>query len=204
MDFFRQICRSLVMRHARAFFLVLGWTVIGLAGGGCGAESTHAPIGGESPTDRPTARHVSLEGLSLALPIGWDGYSYVRAPADGIGRDQRVIQVSNQTFPERRPQDDLARQMATRLDHDGILVVVWDHEHDVANIDDYSSGPLRLGRDDFRSPAFEGMSSGHSGLMRDLRVGGRFLRLFVELGALEPSSEQLTAVNAVLASLKVE
>lgn len=189
------------MRKCLAFAAL---AILGAATPGCGGDSS--PTLSPEPEHRASTRRVALAGISLALPAGWDGHSYARAPADKVGSTQRVIQASSEKLPQKRAEDDLARLAATSLSHDGILVIIWDHEGEPINSDDYtaSTRPLRLKEEDFREDAFEGMVSGHAGLMRDVRIKGRFLKLFVEAGREVPMQPQLAQVNSLLASLAVD
>jgi hypothetical protein len=168
----------------RAVFALVSLTLLV---SGCGAGAAD-----ETPPPSPALGDF---GITLQLPEGWEGRSYVNET--GL----RVLQAAN--FPLPAEDDDVGNTAKQGMTEDGIHVSLWEYPPD-PGMDEESFPPaelpIQIDRTHFNS--FKG--SGSETAARMVSVTGRLLQVIVSFGRPNPEEERLAEANRVLASLEIE
>lgn len=166
---------------------ILALVSLTLLASGCGS--------GADDEAAPASRTLSDFGVTLELPDGWDGSSYVNET--GL----RVLQAAN--FPLPPEDDDVGNTAKQGMTEDGIHVSLWDWPPDPRMDEESfvpSELPIQIDRTHFNS--FEGFGSETAA--RTVSVMGRLLQVIVSFGRPHPGDELLADANRVLGSLTIE
>jgi hypothetical protein len=148
-------------------------------------------------------RRLARNGVSVAVPPGWDGRMLFREPAGSWGVLFQVANFelpSNQGFepPRKLPpgQEDPIKAMG----EDDVLVTVSSDEADGAPAPE----PVSLDALRFLPTGAPRVPHGHSLAERSLCFGARCLRIEVDFGGRTPARSLRERVDEVLASIAVE
>ena len=135
---------------------------------------------------------LSRSGLTLAVPAGWHGESFVNE------RGMTVFRVGSFAYPER-PDDDVGQIARDTMSKDDVLINIVDMTGVDPQNDVYRpiSGPLTVdasqatGQEGYPVPA----------VIDSVLVDGHTLYLSVAFGSDPLSPTQVAAANGVLATV---
>jgi hypothetical protein len=162
---------------------------------GCGGAATGAqPVG---PSRERAA--IGVDGVSIELPGGWDGYAMRNA--DGTV----TIWAANTAFAEVSARPEYPHRTLASLPEDAVAVEIVTQP---GGIDPAAfpplSPPIRLADGYFLSDAFEGQPAPHvSSQIVHARLADTALYVQVYFGRNEPGEELRALANEVLATLTV-
>jgi hypothetical protein len=161
---------------------------------GCGGQ-------GEPPASHPTESELRHQGISIAVPEGWDGRVLF---TDAAGEGPVMFQVANFALPlnegleppqELPPgQEDPIKAMTG----DDLLVMISTDQVAVAG----RAGPPRISEQSFLARGSPRIPHGHDVAEELGCVHGRCVRVTVDFAS-PPSRDLIDAVNDVLASLTI-
>jgi hypothetical protein len=162
---------------------------------GCGGAAA------EEPQRRSAeARSVGVDGISIELPPGWDGY----ATRIGPDREVPVIWAANTPFTEGSAGAEFPQQTLATLPEDGVAVEVVGQPPPVGASRPLLSTPLRLSDGYFLAEAYEGQPAAHvSTQIIEARLEGHALYVQVFFGRNQPTAAMRARADDVLASLTV-
>jgi hypothetical protein len=142
-------------------------------------------------------RRLELAGLSVELPVRWDGFTRQEGHED----DSPAVFAANIAWPEGVAVDELARQ----LPRDGVAIAAvssWHVPHEVARTT--LDQPITLDNGRFLAESYEGQPARNVSTQLIFgRVGDRFLWIRVLFGRNEPDERMRADAEAVLATLRV-
>jgi hypothetical protein len=164
----------------------------------------------ETPTDEALAeanrvlatialeqRRLELGGLSVELPVGWNGFTR----QEGHENDSPTVFAASIAWPEGVAVDELARQ----LPPDGVAVAAvssWLVPHEVARTT--LDQPITLAQGRFLAESYEGQPARNVSTQLVFgRVGDRYLWIEVLFGRNDPNERMRADAEAVLATLRV-
>jgi hypothetical protein len=165
---------------------------------GCGTTSSSA----DGTRDQGAATNqrgetLSLNGLTLAVPAGWDSESFINPSR------MSVFRVGSFSFPDAA-DDDVGQTARTFMEPDDVLVNIVDFEavrtHEGNPYYEPLTSPLTVdaaqavGQEGYTVPA---------AVIRGVRLNGHNLYVSVSFGSAPPSRAQVEAANAVLRTLSV-
>jgi hypothetical protein len=176
------------VRHALAAPLALVAVAAALVSG-CGAAQTRGAAGA-----------VGLDGVSIELPPGWDGYA---THADGGDRIV-VIWAASTPFSEASGAD-FPHEALAALPADGIAVEIVAQPPQVDSASwTQLAPPLRLADGYFLGDSYKGQPAANvSTQIIQARLGDRALYVQVFFGRNEPSEAMRARANEVLGALSV-
>jgi hypothetical protein len=162
---------------------------------GCGATSNSTADRARDPgaaRDNGSAS-LSLHGLTLTVPAGWDSESFLNP--SGLS----VFRVGSFAFPHR-PDDDVG-QIARQWGPTDVLVNIVDFTAvDSREGSPYTPVTPPLAVDGSQATPQEGYTV-PAAIVRSVRIHGHKLYLSVAFGSAPPSPAQVAAANAVLQTL---
>lgn len=160
---------------------------------------------------------LNAHGVSVSPPPGFEGRVFRRpafgevtaSAADGPPAPPGevpnvVVQVSTIALPP--DTGDFASGAVDRLDHDDVLIVLFEYDASAAAQGLFSRQgvPRVLGPDDFSPTVLQRTIQGQAGCQFFFSEGGRAFCLYVVLGAHARRAALVAKVNAVLATLRIE
>lgn len=144
-------------------------------------------------------RRIELDGLSIELPDGWDGF----AKDLGVYEPTPALYAANVAWPDRGANldDPSTREGFERLPADGIVIAAAAGRHgDEAGRT--LEPPIRLSDGYFHADSYEGQPAPHVSIqLISGWIGERFVSIQVNFGRNDPSDAMRAEANAVLASL---
>jgi hypothetical protein len=142
-------------------------------------------------------RRLELNGLSIELPVGWDGF----ARQHGHDDEAPALFAANVAWPERSD----VQALLERLPPDGVVVSVvssWSVSADVARTT--LRQPITLDDGRFSAGSYEGQPAPNVSTQRmSGRVGDRYLWIQVFFGRNDPDRSMRDEAEAVLATLEM-
>lgn len=160
-----------------------------------------------------TGRSLSAHGLSVVVPIGWDG-SIRRSRGDGddtpvddvgpLGTSNPVLQVAS--FPLPRVRGDYGGGAVEAMRPTDVFVALVEFDHQAADTPLFASlGPDRFGADDFHRGTMHRPMPGHTGHQQFFRTpGGRAFSLYVALGSHRLRSAGAARAAAVVTTIRID
>ena len=156
---------------------------------------------------------LSYEGVSVELPLGWDGAIRHRPiPArelsvggDGQAEDSHVVvHAANFSLPPDRGDFGSGAVESMRSEH--LLIVVFDYGPDAAGtvLFRHQGVPVPLDPEAFDPNMMQRPLPGQSGLQRFFTVDGRGYCLYVALGSHRNRHALVAHANEVLLTLDLE
>jgi hypothetical protein len=139
-------------------------------------------------------------GFSVVVPPGWQGR--ISKPD---GPSPAALNLANFSIPRRNFLDG-NDDPATRWRRDAVLLTVLDWTRSLTASTRGQFRPasaLALRSEDFRRGGFEGIPQGHAFARRSMRVDGRSLEVWAQLGKPAASSADIAGVNRVLARIRL-
>jgi hypothetical protein len=161
---------------------------------GCGGEGDPPA----SHADRPELTH---QGISIAVPAGWDGRVLF---TDAAGEGTVVFQVANFALPTNEGIEPPRKLAPGEVDPikamagDDLLVMISTGQAAVAGRTD----PPLIGERSFLARGSPRIPHGHAVAEELGCVRGRCVRVTVDFAS-PPSRDQVAAANDVLASLTI-
>jgi hypothetical protein len=194
-------------RPPRRWVAVAAVAAVVLAGIGLPLAMLWGLFGADRSDLRPAGSTVTGYGLSLELPAGWEG-----GVAGPRGSDYGpFLQAAN--HPLAPPESDpFATTTRRELAHDDVTLVLIEYTRSLAErgLEPGEKGnfpveelPISIREEDFQS-SFEGVSDLHDFARRTFTINGRSFDLWVEFGQKPAPGSLVSAVDEVLATLRVE
>ena len=154
---------------------------------------------------------LSADGVSVALPSGWEGEIFNRAP-EGADRSlnqpedievaRNVVHLANFALPAHR--GDFGSGAVEIMNSGAILVVLFEHGPESADTPLFArSGVPRLTVDEFDPQQMQRTLSGQSGRQIFFNEAGRAFCLYVVLGGHRQRGMLVPLVNEVLATVDI-
>jgi predicted small secreted protein len=147
-------------------------------------------------------RRLALGGLSIELPVGWDGYAKHLSPYD----EAPSVYAANVPWPDvgQNVERPAVRELFERLPRDGVVISAvssWNAADRVARA---LVPPIELADGYFLADSYEGQPAPHVSTQLIFgRIGDRFLNVQVLFGRNDPDEAMRAEANAVLATLTV-
>ena len=147
-------------------------------------------------------RRLALAGLSVELPVGWDGFvKYAdldnRAPA---------VYAANVPWPDVGQDVSQAalRERFENLPRDGVVISAVSSWYAGGEVPPKLAPPIELSDGYFLADSYEGQAAPHVSTQLIFgRIGDRFLNVQVFFGRNDPDEAMREEANAVLATLTV-
>jgi hypothetical protein len=190
------------MRNSRV--LIAGLVVLVALLTGCGAAGGDAPRGAEprvhGQRGEAAPQRLDRNGISLRIPVGWDGRVLFR---ESSGRDGVIFQVANFELPandglappaELPPGEEDPLKAMTGRD---VLVMISD------GAGEGSPAPRLVTVEHLAPIAGPRVPRGHSLAARSFCFGRRCVDVEVDFGSTSPGDVDVRRVDEVLASLSV-
>ncbi|MBA3366919.1 MAG: hypothetical protein H0U03_14250 [Actinobacteria bacterium] len=173
---------------------ILALLVLCAVAAGCGAAERHAADAG------PETRRLGLDGLSIELPVGWDGFVKRLGPR---GDETTALHASNIPWPEPlRNLDAGSLRQIQRLPRDGVLISAVAGTRGAESAARSLAPPIGLADGYFLDDSYEGQPAPHVSTQLIVgRVGDRFLNVQVFFGRNDPDEAMRAEANAVLRTL---
>jgi hypothetical protein len=155
-----------------------------------------------SPTSS-TATTLAGEGITVDLPMGWEGAIY-RRQAEVGEVPHPVVHVA--TFPLPADRGDFGNGAVNLMGFDDVLIVILEYEPASAGTALFSriGLPRRLGGADFRPTTLQRMIPGHAGAQRFFTEAGRPFCLYVVIGAYQRAARLAADASSVLATVRID
>jgi hypothetical protein len=179
-----------------------------------GAFQLWAVFGRETPSDELLAeanrvlatvavepRLLALGGLSIELPVGWDGFAKQLGPDD----ENPALYAANVRWPDvgQDLAQDALQALFERLPADGVVVSAVSSSY-VEPGARALRPPITLADGYFLADSYEGQPAQHvSTQLISGRVGERFLSVQIFFGRNDPTDAMRAEADAVLATLSV-
>lgn len=172
-------------------------------------------LGSETPTDELLAeanrvletfavepRPLALDGLSVELPVGWDGF------VKQLGHDDEAPSVYAASVPwpdvGQNVDNPAVRELFQRLPRDGVVISAVSSWQAAGRVARPLSPPIKLADGYFLADSYEGQPAPQVSTQLILgRVGDRFLNVQVFFGRNDPDEAMRAEADAVLATLAV-
>lgn len=147
-------------------------------------------------------RRLDLAGLSLELPVGWDGFVKYADPDD----QAPAVYAANAPWPDvgQNVEQAATRELFEKLPRDGIVISAVSSWYAGGEVPRKLTPPIQLGDGYFVADSYEGQPAPH--VSTELifgRIGDRFLNVQVFFGRNDPDKTMRDEANAVLATLRV-
>jgi len=194
-------------RPPRRWVVAAAVAAVVLAGIGLPLVVLSGLFGADRSDPRPSGSTVTGYGLSLELPAGWEGG--VTGP---LGSDYGpFLQAANRPLPPPE-SDPFATATRRELAPDDVTLVLIEYTKNLAERgrEPGENGnfpvvelPISIREGDFQ-PSFEGVSDLHDFARRTFTINGRSFDLWVEFGQKPAPGSLVSAVDEVLATLRVE
>jgi len=145
---------------------------------------------------------LALGGLSMELPVGWDGF----VKQLGHGDEAPSVYAANVPWPDVGQNVEQAplRELFERLPRDGVVisaVTSWQAARRTARP---LTPPVKLADGYFLAESYEGQPAPHVSTQLIVgRIGDRFLNVQVYFGRNDPDDAMRAEANAVLATLAI-
>jgi hypothetical protein len=158
-----------------------------------------------APSTGRTAGKVAIEsvgpnyGLTVQLPTGWSGRIYNEQP--GGSAPAGYVQAANFRLPAN--DDDVGTAAAATMKPHDVLIILLESLGDGGLDFNPLGSPLVITRADF-GPATEGVPSDHALARTFVSAAGRRFVVSVQFGSRAVSDDQLTRVNDVLSTLRIQ
>ncbi len=178
-----------------------------------GAFQVWVVFGSETPSDELLAeanrvletvalapRLLALDGLSIKLPVGWDGFVKHLGPDD----ESPALYAASVPWPDAGQNVEQApvREQFERLPPDGVVISAVFGPQGVDPGARALEPPLDLADGYFLADSYEGQPAPHvSTQLISGRAGDRFLHVQVFFGRNDPDEAMRAEANAVLATL---
>jgi hypothetical protein len=164
-----------------------------------GLVVTSQQVGGGSSETIVPARVIRGLGLSIGLPVGWDGRIYENDT--GL----RVVQAAGVRLASG--DDDSGSETMRAMGSDGIIVSVWYWTDwpppGQSGARDSITLPLQISRSDFGDFGCYADRPAPATAMRGGTVDGHLIQTVVFFGTESPSDDAISQANSVLASLTI-
>jgi hypothetical protein len=144
-------------------------------------------------------RRLALDGLSIVLPLGWDGYVKHLGP----DRENPALYAANVPWPDvgQNLADAPVDELFERLPRDGVVISAASGR----NVEPGARAltpPIKLADGYFLADSYEGQPAPHVSTQLIFgRVGDRFLNVQVFFGCNDPDGAMRGEADAVLATL---
>lgn len=180
-----------------------------------GAFQVWVVFGDETPSDALLAeanrvlatvtlesRALALAGLSIELPIGWDGF------VKQLGHDDEApsVYAANVPWPDvgQNVEHAPVRELFERLPRDGVVISAVSSWQAAGRVARPLAAPIKLADGYFLADSYEGQPAPHVSTQLILgRIGDRFLNVQVFFGRNDPDESMRAEAGAVLATLAV-
>ena len=151
----------------------------------------------------PTTTMLTGEGISVELPVGWEGAIYRRASEVGEV-PHPVVHIA--TFPLPADRGDFGNGAVNVMGFDDVLIVLL--EYDSASVGTAlfrrAGMPRKLAGTDFSPTTLQKMIVGHAGAQRFFTEAGRAFCLYVVIGAYQRAARLAADASAVLATVRID
>jgi len=152
-------------------------------------------------------------GVSVALPSGWEGEVFNRAPeVDGRSLQgpagdsevaRNVVHLANFALPAER--GDFGSGAVELMSSGALMVILFEHGPESVDMPLFArAGVPQLTTEEFHPQQMQRTLSGQSGRQIFFNVNGRAFCLYVVLGSHRQREVLVPLVNNVLASLEIE
>lgn len=160
-----------------------------------------------------SGRAMSAHGLSVVVPVGWDG-SIRRSRGDGddtpwedvgpLGTSNPVLHVAS--FPLPRVRGDYGGGAVETMRPTDVFVALVEFDHQASRTPLFASlGPDRFGPDDFDRATMHRPMPGHSGHQQFFHTrNGRAFSLYVALGSHRLRSAGAARAAAVVSTIRID
>lgn len=156
---------------------------------------------------------LTAGGLSIALPKGWEGEIFNRAPTvdgrslGGPAGDsevaRNVVHMANFALPAER--GDFGSGAVELMNSGAVLVILFEHGPESVDTPLFArTGIPQLDPSEFHPQQMQRTLAGQSGRQIFFNAAGRAFCLYVVLGAHRQREVLVPLVNDVLASLDIE
>ncbi len=154
-----------------------------------------------------TAQTVSSQGISLAIPAGWDSIIFQRpAPPEAPpgSATHPAVHASTIALP-LNPQSDFGTDIYPLLGQSDIFLALLEYEYspDAALFTQHTGIPWLLTASDISPAKLPRLVPGMAGAQGFFSVAGRAFCLFVVLGSFQNAGPLLAEVNAILPSISI-
>jgi hypothetical protein len=164
-----------------------------------GLVATSQQVGGGSSETFIPAHVIRGQGLSIGIPVGWDGRIY--ESDTGL----KVVQAASVRLVD--DHDDTGSQTIQAMGSDGIIVSVWYWTDwpppGRGGARDSIALPLQISRSDFGDFGCYADRPAPATAMRGGTVDGHLIQTVVFFGTESPSDDAIAQANSVLASLTI-
>jgi hypothetical protein len=148
------------------------------------------------------SRLLDLDGLSLELPVGWDGF------VKQLGHDDEApsVYAANVPWPDvgQSVDNPAVRDLFQRLPRDGVVVSAVSSWQAAGRVARPLTPPIKLADGYFLADSYEGQPAPQVSTQLILgRVGDRFLNVQVFFGRNDPDEAMRREADDVLATLAV-
>ncbi len=148
-------------------------------------------------------RRLALDGLSMQLPVGWDGFVKHLGPDN----EAPAVYAANVSWPDVGQDVEKAavRELFERLPRDGVVISAVSSWHATGRVARALPPPIELADGYFLPESYEGQPAPHVSTQLIFgRVADRFLNIQVFFGRNDPDEAMRDEANAVLATLAVD
>ena len=147
-------------------------------------------------------RRLALAGLSVELPVGWDGF------VKQLGHDDEApaVYAANVAWPDvgQNVERGAVRELFDRLPRDGVVISAVSSWHAAGRVARPLAPPIELTDGYFLADSYEGQPAPHVSTQLIFgRVGDRFLNVQIFFGRNDPDEAMRAEANTVLATLTV-
>ena len=146
---------------------------------------------------------LAKQGISVDLPPGWEGRAFLpSAPPPALNFP--VLHAASVAMP---PDDSsYAGRLASAMGSSGTLLSLVEFDPALAGDALFREGrlPLSLALADMSPASLQVRRPGHAGTQRFFAAAGRAFCLYVIVGTGTDAAGRIRALNAVLASLRIE
>jgi hypothetical protein len=156
---------------------------------------------------------LNAAGLTVALPRGWEGEIFNRAPLvdgrslggpiDETGVARNVVHLANFALPAER--GDFGSGAVELMNSGAVLIILFEHGPESVDTPLFArSGIPQLTPEEFHPQQMQRTLAGQSGRQIFFNIAGRAFCLYVVLGGHRQREVLVPLVNEVLASLAIE
>ncbi len=156
---------------------------------------------------------LTADGLTIALPQGWEGEIFNRAPiVDGrelggpsgdVEVARNVVHLANFALPAER--GDFGSGAVELMNSGALLVILFEHGPESVDMPLFArSGVPQLTPDEFHPQQMQRTLQGQSGRQIFFNAAGRAFCLYVVLGSHRQRNVLVPLVNEVLANLDID
>lgn len=158
---------------------------------------------------------LSSDGVSVALPSGWEGEIFNRGPEPGANRSlaettsnqngevaRNIVHLANFALPAER--GDFGSGAVELMNSGAVLVILFEHGPESADMPLFAhKGVPRLRAGEFDPQQMQRTLSGQSGRQIFFNEAGRAFCLYVVLGGHRQRGMLVPLVNEVLATVDI-